>query len=156
MTDGKVSLRQVQDGDLPILYEYQRDPEAVRMAAFPAREHADFMAHWAKVHANPENIHLAILLDGQVVGSIMSWVMEGQREVGYWVGRAFWGRGVASEALRQLLAQLLERPLYAHTARHNYGSMRVLEKCGFARVGQSKGVLNVDGELVEEIVFRLD
>lgn len=151
-----VSLREIQDSDLPILYEQQRDPEAVRMAAFPAREEADFMAHWARVRSNPDNILLAILADGEVAGSIMSWEMEGQREVGYGVGRAFWGRGIATQALRQLLAQLPQRPLFGYTAVHNTASMRVLEKCGFVQVGQSKGVLNVDGELVDEIVFRLD
>lgn len=152
----KVELRQIEDGDLPILYEHQRDPETVRMSAFPAREREPFMAHWTKVRANPQNIFLAITLDGETVGSMMSWVMEGQREVGYGVGREYWGRGIASEALRLLLLQLEERPVFGYTAGHNLGSMRVLEKNGFVRAGETKGVLSIDGELVTEVIFRLD
>lgn len=152
----QVTLRQVEDGDLAILYEQQRDPEAVRMMAFPARSEPEFAAHWARVRANPSNLVWAIEADGELVGSIGSWEMEDQREVGYGIGRAFWGRGIATQALRQVLAMLPHRPLYGYTALHNHGSMRVLEKCGFVQVGQSKGVLNVDGELVDELVFRLD
>ena len=51
---------------------------------------------------------------------------------------------------------LAERPLFGYTTEHNIASMRVLEKCGFVRVGESQGVLNVGGELVKELVFRLD
>jgi RimJ/RimL family protein N-acetyltransferase len=156
MTVNRVQLRPVEDADLPILYEHQRDPETVRMSAFPARERDAFMAHWNKVRANPSNILYAITLDDEVVGSIFSWIQEGQREVGYGIGREHWGKGIATQALQLLLPQLKERPVFGYTAEHNIGSMRVLEKCGFVRAGESKGVLNVDGVLVTEIFFRLD
>lgn len=156
MSENNVRLRKIQDGDLEILYEFQRDPETVRMSAFPAREWDAYMAHWTKVRANPENMLYAITADGEVVGSIMSWKQEGQREVGYGIGRAYWGRGFATEALRLFLPLISERPLFGYTAEHNIGSMRVLEKCGFVRVGETKGVLSLDGELVTEVFFRLD
>jgi len=151
-----VTLRPVEDGDLPILYEHQRDPESVRMSAFPAREREPYMAHMAMIRANPSNMILTILFDGQVAGSMFSWEQDGHREVGYRVGREFWGRGIATRALAALLQEVTERPLFGYTAEHNIASMRVLQKCGFVRAGETKGVLNVGGELVTEVFFRLD
>jgi Acetyltransferase (GNAT) domain len=88
----KVVLRDVVDSDLPIFFEHQRDPEAVRMAAFPSRDHDAFMTHWAKLRNEPSNIIRTIVCDGQVAGNIGSWIAEDQRLIGYWIGREFWGR----------------------------------------------------------------
>jgi len=67
----------------------------------------------------------------EIVGWIGSWEVEGDREVGFWIGRAHWGNGYATAALRAFLDVDLHRPLHAHVADHNVGSRRVLEKCGF-------------------------
>lgn len=128
---GTFLLREVRDADLPILYEHQRDPESFRMADFPSREHDAFMAHWAKIRADPVNLIRTIEVDGQVAGSVSSFVRDGVREVGYWIDRALWGRGIATRALAAFLEVDRTRPLYAGLARHNTGSRRVLEKCGF-------------------------
>jgi RimJ/RimL family protein N-acetyltransferase len=127
----KVILREVIDSDLPIFFEHQRDPEAVRMAAFCSREHEAFMTHWAKLRRTPSNIIRTIVVDGQVTGNIGSWSAEERRLIGYWIGREFWGRGVATAALAAFVAEVKERPLHAFVARHNVGSIRVLEKCQF-------------------------
>jgi hypothetical protein len=101
------------------------------MAAFPARDRDAFMAHWAKIRADEALMTRAILLDGQVVGNIGSWEHDRKRLVGYWIGKSYWGRGVATRALSAFLGVVKARPLYAHVAKHNIGSIRVLEKCGF-------------------------
>ena len=133
-----IQLRPVLDSDLPTLYEHQADPVANQMAAFPARERDAFMQHWAKTLSNPSNRVLTILYDGQVAGTIMSFEMDGKREVGYWIGREYWGRGIATTALAQFLEIERARPLYGYVARHNTGSRRVLEKCGFQALGEEK------------------
>jgi RimJ/RimL family protein N-acetyltransferase len=127
----RVVLRDVLDSDLPIFFEHQRDPEANRMAAFPARDHEAFLAHWAKIRSDATNIIKTIVFQGEVAGNIGSWVAEDQRLIGYWIGREFWGRGVATAALAALVAEVKERPLRAFVAKHNVGSIRVLEKCEF-------------------------
>ncbi len=127
-----VLLRDVITSDLPTLFEQQRDPVATQMAAFPAREREAFMAHWAKIMADENNILKAILYGDQLAGNIVSWEHDGEREVGYWLGREFWGKGIATQALLLFLEQVTSRPLYAYVARHNLASIRVLEKCGFA------------------------
>lgn len=126
-----VILRDVIPSDLPIFFEHQRDPISNEMAAFPARDKEAFYAHWEKVMVNENNLIKAILFDGVVAGMILSFEMEGQREVGYWLGREFWGKGIASEAMRLVLPSISVRPLYAHVTKHNIGSRRVLEKSGF-------------------------
>ena len=128
----EVRLRDVEPDDLPIFYEQQLDGDATRMAAFPARDRAAFDAHWAtNILGNPVAVMQTILLDGQVAGNIGSWRQGGVRLVGYWIGKEHWGKGVATRALAAFLHVVTERPLYAHVARHNVGSIRVLEKCGF-------------------------
>ncbi|MGN6360161.1 MAG: GNAT family N-acetyltransferase [Thermomicrobiales bacterium] len=131
----EVRLRDVTEADLPLFFEHQRDPVATAMAAFPAREWAPFMAHWATILADPALAKQTILVDGQVAGNIGSWEQDGHREVGYWLDRAYWGRGVATRALALFLRQVPARPLYAYVVLHNIGSRRVLEKCGFTVCG---------------------
>ena len=142
---GQVTLRDVLEVDLPIFFAHQADPVANQMAAFPAREWDPFMAHWAKILANPDLDKMTVLYNGQVVGNVVGFEMEGQREVGYWIGREFWGKGIASRALDLFLKLVTDRPLYAHVVNHNIASRRVLEKCGFSHLRQEG----------EEIILKL-
>jgi RimJ/RimL family protein N-acetyltransferase len=73
----------------------------------------------------------AVSVENQVTGNIGSWTADGKREVGYWLDHAFWGRGVATEALSDFLCLEQTRPLHAGVAKHNVASIRVLQKCGF-------------------------
>lgn len=153
---GEILLRDVIADDLPLLYEYQLDPEANAMAAFPARGWDAFAAHWTKILGDETVNTKTVLIDGQVAGSISSFEMDGEREVGYWFGRVFWGKGVATTALAAFLEQVPERPLYAHVAQHNIGSIRVLQKCGFTIIGEDKSPFNTpDGEEIEEFILIL-
>lgn len=127
----EVTLREVRDDDLPIFFLHQSDPESNRLASFPARDPAAFAAHWQKIRADASIILRTILVDGQVAGNLVSFDQGGGREIGYWLGREFWGRGVATSALAQFLDIVTVRPLHAVLAPHNVASRRVLEKCGF-------------------------
>ncbi len=146
-----VELRDVTHEDLPVMFEHQLDPKAVAMAAVPSRGKVAFVSHWTKILADATIVAKAVLVDGVVAGDMLCWGPPEARLVGYWIGREFWGRGVASEALRQLVGQVAERPLHAHVAVANVASIRVLEKCGFVETGRSK-----DDDGVEELHMRLD
>jgi RimJ/RimL family protein N-acetyltransferase len=149
----EVRLRDIEPSDLPTFYEHQLDADATRMAAFPARDRAAFDAHWAtNVLGNPAAINRTILVDGQVAGNIGSWPQDGVRLVSYWLGKEHWGKGVATRALGAFLHLVTERPLHAHVARHNVGSIRVLEKCGFTVEREESG--DVTSEDVTELVLR--
>lgn len=153
---GDIQLRNVQESDLSIFFEQQRDPLANQMAAFPARDKDAFMAHWAKIMKDETIILQTILFEGQVAGNLVSFELSGQREVGYWLGREFWGKGIATRALLEFLKQVKERPLYAHVARHNIASLRVLEKCGFRLQGEEKNFAVIQGEPVEGLILKLE
>jgi RimJ/RimL family protein N-acetyltransferase len=154
MTDD-VRLRDVTEGDLPILFEHQLDPEANKMAAFPARNREAFTAHWTKILDDATVTKKAILFNGQVAGNIVSYEQSGRSKVGYWIGKNYWGRGIATKALSEFLGHVRARPLYAHVAKHNVGSIRVLEKCGFTICGEDKSPSNAGGEEVDEFVLSL-
>jgi RimJ/RimL family protein N-acetyltransferase len=114
-----------------ISFERQQDPEARRMAVFPERDRATFAAHWRRVLANDAATNRTVLSDGRVAGYVVSFDQDGKRLVGYWIGREFWGRGLATKALAALLEEETARSLHAWVATTNVAFMRVLEKCGF-------------------------
>jgi RimJ/RimL family protein N-acetyltransferase len=148
----------VAEGDLPIFFEQQLDPDACYMAAFIARDPSDrdaFMAHWARIRADDTITKRTILLDGHVAGNIASFEWNGKREIGYWIGKEYWGRGIATRALSQFLGVVKTRPLYAHAAADNIGSIRVLEKCGFTISGYDRGFAKARGGEIEEAILEL-
>jgi RimJ/RimL family protein N-acetyltransferase len=149
-----ITLRAVQEGDLPILFEHQLDPHARQMAAFPGRDRDAFMAHWAKAMADETTILRTVLLRGMVVGSIVYWQQSGKGNVGYWIDKDHWGRGIATAALAQFLHIVKARPLQAYVAKHNLGSIRVLQKCGFTVAAEQK-LTGADGSEGEEFLMML-
>jgi RimJ/RimL family protein N-acetyltransferase len=152
-----IALREVHDSDLPVFFRQMNDPEALRMAAFTPEDPADrdaFETHWRKIRASADVVR-TILGDGDVIGSAAVYGEPGEREVTYWVDRAYWGRGVATAALRVLLAEVPDRPLYARAAADNTGSLRVLEKCGFEKSAHARGFAPARGEEIDEVVFHL-
>jgi RimJ/RimL family protein N-acetyltransferase len=150
-----IQLRDVQPDDLPIFFEQQLDADATRMAGFPSRDRAAFDAHWThNILGNPTAVTQTVLLDGKVAGYVGSWLQDGVRLVGYWIGKEYWSKGVATEALNRFLDLVTTRPLHAHVAKHNLASIRVLGKCGF-RLEREEGI-EVGGEESAEVSLVLD
>jgi RimJ/RimL family protein N-acetyltransferase len=131
------TLRDVLESDLPILYEHQADPEAARVAAFASRDRDAFLAHWREKILGAQAVtRKAIVIGGDVAGNVVSWPSDGRRLTGYWLGRAFWGKGIATAALSAFVRDHERtRPLSAYVATSNLASIRVLEKVGFERDG---------------------
>ena len=149
-----VSLRAVTDADVEVFFEHQLETGASEMAAFEARAREDHFAHWSKIRHDPANVLRTVEVDGRVAGNVVSWRDGSRRLVGYWVGKTYWGRGVATSALRAFLSEIEERPLNAFVAAHNKGSIRVLEKCGFTVVQHFEGTGGEEGD-VEELLMEL-
>jgi RimJ/RimL family protein N-acetyltransferase len=154
-----IALRTFADSDLDALFAWESDPRAVQMAAFTRANPSDrsaFDAHYERVRSNPSNTLLAIEDDGEFVGTVGSYTMEGRREVTYWIAPARWGQGVASRALRAFLAIESTRPLYGRVAGHNVASAKVLARAGFVEVGSETGFAPGVGAEVVERIYRLD
>ncbi len=151
-----VRLRDVTDADVPIFFAQEQDEAAQAMAAFVARPYGAFLAHWARVRADPTGRKQTILWNDEVAGYIVSFELEGEREVGYWLGRAYWSRGIATRALAAFLQQERTRPLYGYIAAHNAASRRVLEKCGFRVLREQPAAPNSPLTAAIEVVLVLD
>ena len=127
----KILLRPVLETDLNILFAQQLEPEAIAMSAYPSKDKGEFMRHWEGILKNKAITARTILYKDKLAGHIICWKEKYEQQVGYWIGKAFWGRGIASTALTEFLQEVKIRPLYAHVANHNPASKRVLEKNGF-------------------------
>lgn len=139
-----ITLRGVLESDLPVFFEHQSDPIAARMADFPSREPDDFYAHWRKIMADESNILRTILHNGQVAGNVVSFIINGEREVGYWLGREYWGKGIITRALQLFLPIIPDRPLYGFTTEGNIASQKVLTHCGFKLLGKFEDMLKFE------------
>ncbi|MFM8393049.1 MAG: GNAT family N-acetyltransferase, partial [Acidobacteriota bacterium] len=115
----------------------------------------DFTSHCAP------DVHLCILVEGQVAGSIGVSLGSGTAaqtgEFGYWLGQSFWGRGIATAAASAMVEHIrstmpvvrLEAAVFAW----NPASMRVLEKVGFQRVAVLRQSVFKDGELIDAVLY---
>ena len=152
-------LREVVSDDLLVFFQQQLDPKANDMAAFTAKDptdHAAFTAHWQRILANPTIFIKTIVVDDQIAGSISSYQEEGHTEITYWLGKDYWGKGIATQALTEFLANVqTTRPIRARVAKDNRASLRVLQKCGFIIIGEDKGFANARNAETEEYLLQL-
>ncbi|MEU5325484.1 GNAT family N-acetyltransferase [Streptomyces parvus] len=155
----EVSLRAVEDADLPLFFAWMSDPDATRVAAFTPKNPTDrsaFDAHWARIRSGSGGVVMrTAVADGVVVGHVGAYGEMGDRQVTYWIDRAHWGRGLATAALRAFLDETPTRPLHARAAADNLGSRRVLEKCGFVVTGTDRGFAQARGEEIDEVLVTL-
>lgn len=154
-----ITLRQVEASDLPVFFEQQLDPEANRMAAFVSadpQDRAAFDARWQRIMDSAGIVNRTILHGEEIAGHISCYPQEGELEVTYWLGKEYWGQGIATQALRRLLQEVSHRPLFARAAKDNVGSVKVLQRCGFKVTGENRDFAAGRGEETEEYIFRLD
>jgi RimJ/RimL family protein N-acetyltransferase len=150
-------LRRLIDADLDMVFEWERDPLAVQLAAFTRDDPSDrdaFDAHYRRTRNDESNIRLAVEMDGCLVGTVASFTVEGDREVSYWIDPARWGVGLATSALASLLAVDTTRPLFARVAVHNVGSAKVLDRAGFVRIGAETSYANGVGRHITEHIYQ--
>jgi RimJ/RimL family protein N-acetyltransferase len=153
-----IELRDIVEDDLPIFFEQQLDEDANSMAAFTAENPADesaFRAHWAKIFPDATITKKTIVVDSAVAGHIASFDRDGTREVTYWIGKQYWGNGIATKALTEFVNQTPRRPLHARVAKDNLASLKVLQKCGFTVVGEDSGFANARRAETEEFILAL-
>ncbi|PHG06881.1 GNAT family N-acetyltransferase [Bacillus toyonensis] len=159
ISKSEVKLRDITEKDLPIFFEQQLDSTANYMAAFTAKDPTDkdaFFDHWKKNIADETITIKTILFNGIVTGHISNFEQFGEPEVSYWIGKEYWGHGIATKALSEFLEYIKVRPLYARAAKDNLASIRVLEKCRFKIISEDKGFSNARGKDVEEFILKLD
>jgi len=160
----QVTLRSVFDADLPIFFEHQQYQPAQHMAAFVHEDPSDriaFDTHWAKLMGSDKILKRSIEHDSELVGHIMSFDMPNEedgldREITYWIGHEHWGMGIATQALLEFIEIEQTRPLFGRAATDNLGSIRSMEKCGFALIAHERGFAHARGEEIDEVVMKLE
>ena len=154
-----LKLRPTETADLDTLFQFQLDPKGGYLAAFMPKNPTDKTAYinkHTKLLNDPTVNNQTILLDKIIVGSIAKFVMEGDTEITYWIDRKFWGQGIATKALTEFLAFETIRPIFGRVAFDNFGSQKVLEKCGFDKIGSDKGFANARQMEIEEFIYKLN
>lgn len=107
------------------------------------------------------HLYLAIDIGGEAVGGIgispLEDVKRRTAEIGYWLAEPFWGRGIATDAVRALVPVAFDRMgmvrVEAGIHSDNPASLRVLEKCGFTREAVHKKAVTKNGRLLDEVVY---
>ncbi len=153
-----IKLRRTEVADLDTLFEFQLDKEGGYLAAFMPKDPTDkaaYLTKHTKLLSDPTINNQTILIDNFIVGSIAKFEMEGEAEITYWIGRNFWGQGIATKALKNFLSIETTRPIFGRVAFDNFGSQKVLEKCGFVKIGSDKGFANARQTEIEEFIYKL-
>ncbi|MGK9124559.1 GNAT family N-acetyltransferase [Olivibacter sp. SA151] len=154
-----IHLRKTKVSDLESLFQFQLDPEANYLAAFTSKDPTNksaYLEKYTKLLNDPTVNNFTIVVDGIIVGSVAKFVMEGNAEITYWIDKKYWKKGITSYALKHFLAIETTRPIFARVAFDNFGSRRVLEKCGFVKIGTDRGYANARQLEIEEFIYRLD
>lgn len=158
MTNSHITLTKTEKDDLNAFFQFQLDKEANYLAAFTSENPNDKTAYLEKYTpflTNPTINMRTIKVNDEIVGSIAKFMRGNDAEITYWIDRKFWGKGIATTALKELLRIERIRPIYAGVAFDNYGSQKVLEKCGFIKTGQDKGFANARQTEIEEYIYKL-
>jgi ribosomal-protein-alanine N-acetyltransferase len=155
----EIQIRPTEVSDLETLFLFQIDKEAGYLAAFMPEDPTDRTAYlnkYTKLLSNPTVNNQTIILENVIVGSIAKFLMQNEAEITYWIDRKFWGKGIATQALNYFLSIETTRPIFGRVAFDNFGSQKVLETCGFVKIGTDKGFANARQKEVEEFIYKLD
>lgn len=158
MTIKNITLYETYKDNLNAFFQFQLDKEANYLAAFTSKDPNDKTAYiekFSKHLADPAINMRTIKVNDIIAGSISKFVMDSDAEITYWIDRKFWGQGIATTALKDFLKIENTRPIYGRVAFDNYGSQKVLEKCGFIKIGKEKGFANARQAEIEEYIYKL-
>jgi ribosomal-protein-alanine N-acetyltransferase len=151
-------LRKTEVTDLAFFFIFQLDNEANYLAAFTSKDPTDkpaYLQKYTKLLNDPTINMQTIIVDNSIAGSIAKFEMEGEAEITYWIDKKFWGKGIATKALKAFLKGENSRPIFGRVAFDNFGSQKVLEKCNFVKIGTDKGFANARQAEIEEFIYKL-
>ncbi|NGM74314.1 GNAT family N-acetyltransferase [Sphingobacterium sp. SGL-16] len=141
----KIQLKPTRIIDLPILFQFQLDEESGYLAAFMPEDVTDeeaYLSKYTKLLSNSTVNHQTIWFENNIVGSVSKFIIHEDNEITYWIDKKYWGKGIATHALKLFLASEIERPIFGRVVFDNFRSQKVLEKCGFLKVGSDRGFAN--------------
>lgn len=154
-----IKLRSTTVEDLETLFLFQTDKEGGYLAAFMPENPHDrdaYLRKHSRLLQNPSVNNQTVLVDNIIVGTVAKFVIDETAEITYWIDKKYWEQGIATHALKEFLSIEHTRPLFGRVAFDNYGSQKVLEKCGFVRTGSDRGFANARQIEIEEFIYKLE
>ncbi|GAA4448667.1 GNAT family N-acetyltransferase [Rurimicrobium arvi] len=162
-----IQLRPWNLNDLDRLVTLANHPDVARFMSdlFPhpyTREAGEKFIHWT-IQNCPSTI-MAIIADDQVAGSIgihpQTDILRTNAEIGYWLGKDYWGMGIMSEAVRMMVPAGFEaypqiQRIFGRVFGGNAASERVLEKAGFVQEGFFRDTLCKAGRHYDELIYAI-
>lgn len=158
----KISIRYQQVGDARRFFEILNNPNFIYFPAKPQtiEEEKKFLRKNAALRQSGEQLNYSILMNGNVVGATGIHIESRRKhsaEIGYFVDEAYWGQGIACEAVRQLeeiaFNELGIVRIEINMVKKNKASERVAIKCGYRKEGIGRKKLPLDGEYVDCYVY---
>jgi RimJ/RimL family protein N-acetyltransferase len=161
-----VKLRPWREEDLGQLVLCANDEQVARYMTdqFPhpySEDNGKRFIQFANSHEPP--LILAIEVEGKPVGSIgihpQADIMRCNAELGYWIARSHWGKGIATAAVPMMVDyafhHLPVKRIFARPFGNNPASRKVLEKCGFKLEAHFEQTIIKNGEFLDELHFAL-
>lgn len=156
----RLVLRPWRETDAAALYKYASDPDTGPAAGWPPHTSVENSLEIIRtVFAAPETYAVVLKATDEPVGScgIMfsnglhtADMKQGEAEIGYWIGKPYWGQGLIPEAVRALIARCFDElgldALWCGYYEGNDKSRRVCEKCGFRYHHANHGILSPLGD----------
>jgi RimJ/RimL family protein N-acetyltransferase len=163
---GSFKLREWRSGDEPSLVRHANNRKIwINLRdAFPQPYTMEDAVHWVSRAGNDEPLtNFAIVVDGEAAGGIgivlQSDVFRRSAEIGYWLGEDYWGRGIVTQAVREVTEYAFSKfdlcRIYAGVFEWNPASMRVLEKCGYQLEARMKKAITKDGKTIDDFIFAI-
>lgn len=156
--NNEIVLRKTEVADLENFFTFQLDKEANFLAAFTSKDPTDktaYLQKHTKFLSDPSINNQTIVVNNIIAGSIAKFEMEGKAEITYWIDKSFWNKGIATTALKNFLVIENTRPIFGRVSFDNLASQKVLEKCGFVKIGTDKGFANARQAEIEEFIYKL-
>lgn len=160
---GICTIRNWQVDDVPRLSQIadNRNVSRYMTARFPSPYTIDDARDWIERNIGETATNFAIEFAGEVAGGAGYELGLHERshsaEIGYWLGEAYWGRGIASAALSALTGYAFKRHglrrIFATIYAPNAASVRVAEKCGYVREAVMQGAIAKDGQMFDAFLY---
>jgi len=162
----EIKLRPWNIEDAESLVENANNFEIARFMsdAFPSPYTLEDAKNFIAFATKDEPLHIfAIDIDGQAVGGIgihpQADIMKKNAELGYWLGEKYWGRGIISKAIREIIPWAFNTyditRIYARPFGSNMASQKVLEKAGFVLEARIKENIFKNGEYLDELIYAI-
>jgi RimJ/RimL family protein N-acetyltransferase len=150
-----IQLRPVLADDIALFFEHHLEVRPLPVGASITERKATFTEGWEQMLADETVLARTIVSGRDVAGYVICSRQREKPTISSWLGRKFWGHGIATKAVKSFVDLVEERPVYARVAYDNLAALQVLRKIGFAIIGHDSFFSDAHGYEIDEIICAL-